>query len=92
MLSESIKKLAEGSDKLDEIKDLIAEAESYETQLSEAKNKIDEMTAQVANLRDVNMRLFLSVTKPVNEEEPEEPKPLTFEEKFKQLEESQGGK
>ena len=92
MLSESIKKLAEGSDKLDEIKDLIAEAESYETQLSEAKNKIDEMTAQVANLRDVNMRLFLSVTNPVDESEPEEPKPLTFEEKFRQLEESQGGK
>lgn len=92
MLSEDIKKLAEGSDKLDEIKDLIAEAESYETQLSEAKNKIDEMTAQVANLRDVNMRLFLSVTKPVDESEPEEPKPLTFEEKFRQLEESQGGK
>lgn len=73
MLSESIKKLAEGSDKLDEIKDLIAEAESYETQLSEAKNKIDEMTAQVANLRDVNMRLFLSQTKPVDEEEKPEP-------------------
>lgn len=73
MLSESIKKLAEGSDKLDEIKDLIAEAESYETQLSEAKGRIDDMTAQIASLRDVNMRLFLSQTKPVDEEEKPEP-------------------
>lgn len=73
MLSESIKKLAEGSDKLDEIKDLIAEAESYETQLSEARNKIDEMTAQVASLRDTNMKLFLAQTKPVDEEEKPEP-------------------
>lgn len=73
MLSESIKKLAEGSDKLDEIKDLIAEAESYETQLSEAKGRIDDMTAQIANLRDVNMRLFLSQTSKVDEEEKPEP-------------------
>ena len=93
MLSEDIKKLAEGTDKLDEVKNLISEAESYETQLTEARNKIDEMTSQIASLRDTNMKLFLSVTKPVNEEEEEEePKPLTFEEKFKQLEESQGGK
>lgn len=73
MLSESIKKLAEGSDKLDEIKDLIAEAESYETQLSEARNKIDEMTAQVASLRDTNMKLFLAQTSKVDEEEKPEP-------------------
>lgn len=73
MLSEKIKKLAEGTDKLDELKELLAEADAYETQLNEAKNKIDEMTAQVANLRDVNMRLFLSATKPVDEEEKPEP-------------------
>lgn len=73
MLSESIKKLAEGSDKLDEIKDLIAEAESYETQLTEARNKIDEMTAQVASLRDTNMKLFLAQTSKVDEEEKPEP-------------------
>lgn len=73
MLSEDIKKLAEGTDKLDEVKNLITEAESYETQLTEAKNKIDEMTSQIASLRDCNMRLFLSVTKPVNEEEKPEP-------------------
>lgn len=92
MLSEAIKKLAEETDKLDQVKDLISEAESYETQLTEARNKIDEMTSQIANLRDTNMKLFLSVTKPVDETEPEEPKPLSFEEKFRQLEESQGGK
>jgi len=73
MLSESIRKLAEGSDKLDEIKDLIAEAESYEAQLSEARNKIDEMTAQVASLRDTNMKLFLAQTSKVDEEEKPEP-------------------
>lgn len=92
MLSEDIKKLAEQTDKLDEVKSLISEAESYETQLTEARNKIDEMTSQIASLRDTNMKLFLSVTKPVDETEPEEPKPLSFEEKFRQLEESQGGK
>lgn len=73
MLSEKIKKLAEGSDKLDEIKELLSEAESYETQLNEAKSRIDDMTAQIASLRDVNMRLFLSQTKPVDEEEKPEP-------------------
>lgn len=73
MLSEKIKKLAEGSDKLDEIKELLSEAESYETQLNEAKSRIDDMTAQIASLRDVNMRLFLSQTKPVDEDEKPEP-------------------
>lgn len=73
MLSEKIKKLAEGSDKLDEIKELLSEAEAYETQLNEAKNKIDEMTSQIASLRDTNMKLFLSQTKPVDEEEKPEP-------------------
>lgn len=73
MLSEKIKKLAEGTDKLDELKELLAEADAYETQLSEAKNKIDEMTSQIASLRDTNMRLFLSATKPVDEEEKPEP-------------------
>lgn len=92
MLSEAIKKLAEETDKLDQVKDLISEAESYETQLTEARNKIDEMTSQIANLRDTNMKLFLSVTKPVDEEEKEEPAPLSFEEKFRQLEQEQGGK
>lgn len=73
MLSEKIKKLAEGTDKLDELKELLAEADAYETQLNEAKNKIDEMTSQIASLRDTNMRLFLSATKPVDEEEKPEP-------------------
>lgn len=73
MLSEKIKKLAEGTDKLDELKELLAEADAYETQLNEAKTKIDDMTAQIASLRDVNMRLFLSATKPVDEEEKPEP-------------------
>lgn len=73
MLSEKIKKLVEGTDKLDELKELLAEADAYETQLDEAKMKIDAMTSQIASLRDVNMKLFLSQTKPVDEEEKPEP-------------------
>lgn len=73
MLSEKIKKLVEGTDKLDELKELLAEADAYETQLNESKMKIDAMTSQIASLRDVNMRLFLSATKPVDEEEKPEP-------------------
>lgn len=73
MLSEKIKKLAEGTDKLDELKELLAEADAYETQLNEAKMKIDAMTSQIASLRDTNMKLFLSQTKPVDEEEKPEP-------------------
>lgn len=92
MLSEQIKKLAESTDKLDSVQELLAEAESYETQLTEARNKIDEMTSQIANLRDTNIKLFLSAIKPVDEEEKEEPAPLSFEEKFRQLEQEQGGK
>ena len=73
MLSEQIKKLAESTDKLDSVQELLAEAESYETQLTEARNKIDEMTSQIASLRDVNMRLFLQQTSKVDEEEKPEP-------------------
>lgn len=73
MLSEQIKKLAESTDKLDSVQELLTEAESYETQLKEARNKIDEMTSQIASLRDTNMKLFLSQTKPVDEEEKPEP-------------------
>lgn len=73
MLSEQIKKLAENTDKLDSVQELLAEAESYETQLTEARNKIDEMTSQIASLRDTNMKLFLSQTSKVDEEEKPEP-------------------
>ena len=73
MLSEQIKKLAESTDKLDSVQELLAEAESYETQLTEARNKIDEMTSQIASLRDTNMKLFLSQTSKVDEEEKPEP-------------------
>ena len=73
MLSEHIKKLAESTDKLDSVQELLAEAESYETQLTEARNKIDEMTSQIASLRDTNMKLFLSQTSKVDEEEKPEP-------------------
>ena len=73
MLSEQIKKLAESTDKLDSVQELLAEAESYETQLTEARNKIDEMTSQIASLRDTNMKLFLSQTSKVDEDEKPEP-------------------
>lgn len=74
MLSEKIKALVGETDKLDELKDLMSEADSYETQLAEARNIIAERDEKIASLRDTNAKLFLSVTKPSDEPE-EAPEP-----------------
>ena len=67
-LIEKIKNLAEGTDKLDELKELIAEAEAQETLLTESKMKLEDYDKTVASLRDTNMRLFLQQTTKVEEE------------------------
>ena len=67
-LIEKIKKLAEGTDKLDELKELIAEAEAQETLLTESKTKLEDYDKTVASLRDTNMKLFLQQTTKVEEE------------------------
>lgn len=67
-LIEKIKNLAEGTDKLDELKELIAEAEAQETLLTESKMKLEDYDKTVASLRDTNMKLFLQQTTKVEEE------------------------
>lgn len=67
-LIEKIKKLAEGTDKLDELKELIAEAEAQETLLTESRTKLEDYDKTVASLRDTNMKLFLQQTTKVEEE------------------------
>lgn len=67
-LIEKIKKLAEGTDKLDELKELLAEAEAQETLLTESKTKLEDYDKTVASLRDTNMKLFLQQTTKVEEE------------------------
>ena len=68
ILIDKIKKLAEGTDKLDELKELIAEAEAQETLLNESKLKLEDYDKTVASLRDTNMKLFLQQTTKVEEE------------------------
>lgn len=68
VLIDKIKKLAEGTDKLDELKELIAEAEAQETLLAESKMKLEDYDKTVASLRDTNMKLFLQQTTKVEEE------------------------
>lgn len=67
-LIEKIKKLADGTDKLDELKELLAEAEAQETLLTESKMKLEDYDKTVASLRDTNMKLFLQQTTKVEEE------------------------
>lgn len=68
VIIDKIKKLAEGTDKLDELKELIAEAEAQETLLTESKMKLEGYDKTVASLRDTNMKLFLQQTTKVEEE------------------------
>ena len=72
-LIEKIKNLAEGTDKLDELKELIAEAEAQETLLTESRTKLEDYDKTVASLRDTNMRLFLQQTTKVEDSNIEEP-------------------
>ena len=55
--------------------------EMFDT-IDSSKGAIDQMTGQIAGLRDANMRLFLRVTgsgEPENKEEPEKDKFAEFQ-------------
>lgn len=85
MLSEKIKELVGETDKLVELKEIMEEADSLETQIETNKQTISEQIEKIQSLRDTNMKLFLSQTAP-EPKEPEPEKKLTFAEKFATLE------
>lgn len=86
MLSEKIKELVGETDKLVELKEIMEEADSLETQIENNKQTISEQIEKIQSLRDTNMKLFLSQTAP-EPKEPEPEKKLTFAEKIATIEE-----
>lgn len=75
MLSEKIKSIASEVTELDALTEIMGEADSMETQLSEAKTKISELEGTIAELRDVNMKLFINQTQSVEDDIEDEKTP-----------------
>lgn len=75
MLSEKIKSIASEVTELDALTEIMGEADAMETQLSEAATKISELEGTIAELRDVNMKLFINQTQSVEDDIEDEKTP-----------------
>lgn len=82
MLSERIKTMFSETDKLDELNELVSECMSLESTLESTRGEIDSLNAQIAELRDTNMKLFLKVQ---GEEQTAEEKEPTADEIFDEI-------
>lgn len=83
MLGEKIKSLMSETDKLDELTEIIKEADALEAQIEANKTSMSEMQEKISELQDVNMKLFLSSTSDVEDEAEEEE--LTPEQELEKL-------
>lgn len=83
MLGEKIKSLMSETDKLDELTEIIKEADALEAQIEANKTSMSEMKEKISELQDVNMKLFLSSTSDVEDEAEEEE--LTPEQELEKL-------
>lgn len=79
MLSERIKTMFSETDKLDELNELVNECMSLESTLESTRGEIDSLNAQIAELRDTNMKLFLKVQGEEQTAEEEEKEPTADE-------------
>lgn len=79
MLSERIKTMFSETDKLDELNELVSECMSLESTLEITRREIDSLNAQIAELRDTNMKLFLKVQGEEQTAEEEEKEPTVDE-------------
>lgn len=79
MLSERIKTMFSETDKLDELNELVSECMSLESTLESTRGEIDSLNAQIAELRDTNMKLFLKVQGEEQTAEEEEKEPTADE-------------
>ena len=79
-IKEKLEALSKGTDKLDELQEIIKDVESLETQLSEARDIIAKHEEKIVSLQDTNHKLFLSATKDMGSSDEDDEKEKTVDE------------
>lgn len=75
MLSEKLKTIFDGTDKLDELAQIMAECDSAENLIDELKKQIDEKDSTIADLNSRNAKLFMQITGTAQVEDEEDKDP-----------------